>query len=234
MQDDDVMHQWALRRKRVQEETQALERAEREAAAAEDEAEIADALAEESLTEEELLAKWDLPNPDTVVSGDDLSGFFKEGVPEFLKRRALRALWVSNPILANLDGLNDYDTDFTIVEPILSSSYTAGVGYAKQVIEKAFADMPDAETRSVRPPEMARVLNAQPNETPEPLSESEAETVHSEVASETQANDALQNASAAQALHTANEKERGLSSGEGVGDVPPSAVRYPARMRFDS
>lgn len=228
------MHQWALRRKRVQEETQALERAEREAAAAEDEAEIADALAEESLTEEELLAKWDLPNPDTVVSGDDLSGFFKEGVPEFLKRRALRALWVSNPILANLDGLNDYDTDFTIVEPILSSSYTAGVGYAKQVIEKAFADMPDAETRSVRPPEMARVLNAQPNETPEPLSESEAETVHSEVASETQANDALQNASAAQALHTANEKERGLSFGEGVGDVPPSAVRYPARMRFDS
>ena len=33
----------------------------------------------------------------------------REGVPEFLKKQALRKLWLSSPILANLDGLNDYD-----------------------------------------------------------------------------------------------------------------------------
>ncbi len=158
MQDEDLMNRWALRRKRVQEEAEALDRAERDAATAEGEAAIASELAEETLTEEELLAKWELPNPDEVVSGDDLTGFFKEGVPEFIRRRALRALWVSNPILANLDGLNDYDTDFTIIEPIISSSYTAGVGYAKKVIEQAFADMPDSETHSVRPPDAIRTL----------------------------------------------------------------------------
>ena len=40
MQDEDLMNRWALRRKRVQEEADALDRAERDAAAAEDEAAI--------------------------------------------------------------------------------------------------------------------------------------------------------------------------------------------------
>jgi hypothetical protein len=36
----------------------------------------------------------------------------REGVPEALRNRALRKLWLSDPVLANLDGLNDYDEDF--------------------------------------------------------------------------------------------------------------------------
>lgn len=235
MQDDDLVNQWALRRKRVEEETQALERAERDAAAAEDEAEITEALADEALTEEELLAKWELPNPDTVVSGDDLSGFFKEGVPEFLRRRALRALWVSNPILANLDGLNDYDTDFTLVEPIISSSYTAGVGYAKQVLEQAFSDMPDAQTRSVRPPEAVRVLAAQQPDDEQAEDRSTEAVDPNALPSEHDVveNDALQNASRAQALHTANTHLEASSEGSADEEMHP-VVRYPARMRFTS
>ena len=30
-------------------------------------------------------------------------------MPEHLKQAALRKLWLSNPVFANLDGLNDYD-----------------------------------------------------------------------------------------------------------------------------
>ena len=37
--------------------------------------------------------------------GDDFSGFMARNVPDHLRRRALRKLWVSNPVLANLDGL---------------------------------------------------------------------------------------------------------------------------------
>lgn len=231
MQDEDLMNRWALRRKRVQEEADALDRAARDAAAAEDEAAIASELAEETLTEEELLAKWELPNPDEVVSGDDLTGFFKEGVPEFIRRRALRALWVSNPILANLDGLNDYDTDFTIIEPIISSSYTAGVGYAKKVIEQAFADMPDSETHSVRPPDAIRTLaGTEPalleSEESEGVSEKNVENPPVE-------NDALRNASRDRAAHTQNMSEEGRLSGDPE-ETASLIHRYPARMRFDS
>jgi hypothetical protein len=37
----------------------------------------------------------------------------KQAVPEELRRLALRKLWRSDPVLANVDGLNDYDLDYT-------------------------------------------------------------------------------------------------------------------------
>ncbi len=43
----------------------------------------------------------------------DFSRFLKEDVPERLQRAALRRLWSSDETFANLDGLNDYDEDFT-------------------------------------------------------------------------------------------------------------------------
>jgi len=49
---------------------------------------------------------------DSMKAGDDFGLFMKRGVPEFLRRKALRKLWRSNPVFANLDGLNDYDEDF--------------------------------------------------------------------------------------------------------------------------
>lgn len=64
-------------------------------------------------SEEEALARLGLPDPDTLVPGDDFAAFMRAAVPAALRRRALRRLWTSNPVLANLDGLNDYDGDFT-------------------------------------------------------------------------------------------------------------------------
>lgn len=54
----------------------------------------------------------DLPDIDTLHKDSDFTGFLRDGVPEELKRLALRKLWRSDPVLANLDGLNDYDEDF--------------------------------------------------------------------------------------------------------------------------
>ncbi len=54
----------------------------------------------------------DLPDIDSLDKDSDYTVFMREGVPEGLKKLALRALWRSDPILANLDGLNDYDEDF--------------------------------------------------------------------------------------------------------------------------
>lgn len=67
----------------------------------------------ETLPEHEILEKYGLPAPESIVLGTDITGFMRNEIPEFLRRKALRALWKSNPVLAVLDGLNDYDEDFT-------------------------------------------------------------------------------------------------------------------------
>lgn len=51
-------------------------------------------------------------DPATLGYGDDFSVFLRRGVPEALRRDALRRFFHSDPLLANLDGLNDYDLDF--------------------------------------------------------------------------------------------------------------------------
>lgn len=235
MSDDDLIQQWATRRQRVQDEEAALQREIEARRAAEQEAAAVQALEAEELTEEELLAKWELPNPDTVVSGDDVSVFFREGVPEFLRRRALRSLWPSNPILANLDGLNDYDGDFTISAPILASSYEAGLGYAKTYVQKAFDAMPDATTRSVRQPEPVRALAGPKSDDGQSEGSAEEASAVTEASDsdgvESQyPNDALQNASRTQEEHTV-EVTSDRSGAQGDEEV--SIVRYPARMQFD-
>ena len=72
-----------------------------------------------------------LPEPESLTYESDFTAFFKEGVPEVLKRRAMKVLWRSNPILANLDGLIDYGGDFTdkaMVVPNLKTLYRVGKG----------------------------------------------------------------------------------------------------------
>ena len=58
---------------------------------------------------DEPVAAEDLPDLETLTYESDFSAFMREGVPELIKKQALRKLWLSNPLLANLDGLNEYD-----------------------------------------------------------------------------------------------------------------------------
>lgn len=53
-----------------------------------------------------------LPDIDSLDKESDFTVFMQDGVPEELRVRALRKLWTTDPVLANLDGLNDYDEDF--------------------------------------------------------------------------------------------------------------------------
>lgn len=88
---------------------------------------------------------------DSLNYKSDYTRFMKQGVPEAVRRRALRMLWQSNPILANIDGLNDYDEDFTdaaLAVKILSSSYKPGIGYLTE--EERIASYSE-EARKVGP-----------------------------------------------------------------------------------
>ena len=90
----------------------------------------------EALPEAEALQKLGLPDPDPLALGDDFKQFLDKSVPQKIKRRAMRRLWTSNPVLANLDGLNDYEEDFTnaATDAVnLVTSYVVGEGFVPRV-----------------------------------------------------------------------------------------------------
>ena len=75
----------------------------------------------------------ELPSIDELTAESDYTIFLKKGVPAALTKAALRKLWTSDPVLANLDGLNDYDEVYNAVQPALTlaqTSYRPGRGYA--------------------------------------------------------------------------------------------------------
>jgi len=90
------------------------------------------------------VAVEDLPDIEGLGRESDYTPFLRKGVPEHLARRALRKLWLSDPVFANLDGLNDYDEDFA--KPFVESAgkaiktyWTAAQDEARDAARKARA-----------------------------------------------------------------------------------------------
>ena len=90
----------------------------------------------------------DLPDPDTLTAESDFSVFMQKGVPPDLQQRALRKLWLTDPALANLDGLLDYGGDFSQVgkaKMAVKTAWQVGKGYlaaldAEETAKTAAAD----------------------------------------------------------------------------------------------
>ncbi len=88
----------------------------------------------------EVLEALGLPDPETLEEGDDFKAFLTSAVPERLKRVALRRLWASNPVLANVDGLVEYGEDYTDAATVienLTTAYQVGKGMTAHVEEMA-------------------------------------------------------------------------------------------------
>ncbi|MGR3518130.1 MULTISPECIES: DUF3306 domain-containing protein [Sulfitobacter] len=143
---------WDRRRAAVKAEEAAAQQAAAEQAEAQHQA----ALAEKS--DAELLAEFDLPDPDTLKAGDDFSAFMARAIPEHLRRRALRKLWVSDPALACLDDLVDYADDYTQASAMtnFTTSYEVGKGlrrHIEDVARKAAAALDTATDAAETPAE---------------------------------------------------------------------------------
>ncbi len=152
--------------------------AEAEAAAAREEVVAAETREAESAekTDEELLADLGLPDPDKMQKGDDFAAFMRSAVPERLRRRALRQLWRSNPVLANLDGLVDHGEDYSdkaTVVPGMQTAYQVGRGMLSHILAKdevravAVTPEPEPEPEPDLPEEIAEA--AQPDEEPQEM-----------------------------------------------------------------
>ncbi len=213
---------WSRRKARV--EAEEAEEARRIEAA---EVEATQAQLEEK-TDTEILEEFGLPDPDDLEPGQDIAGFMNKAVPERLRRRALRQLWRLNPMLANLDGLNDYDGDFTNAAtdaPGVKTAYQVGKGLLRHV-------------QALEEQERARIA-AQTGEhidTPENLSEIALAGHNGEPSPEkTQIPESMQQgANAAPASTTivvGNETVDEYAIGTPLDTMEPEHAR-PRRMRF--
>lgn len=66
---------------------------------------------------EPVLSDADMPPIESLGAGSDFSGFMSPGVSEELRKLALRKMF-SLPSYHIRDGLDDYDDDYTIYEPL--------------------------------------------------------------------------------------------------------------------
>ncbi len=144
---------WDRRRAAVRAEADAENRAVQAQAYDQEQAVLAEK------TDAELLADFDLPDPDGMKAGDDFAAFMVRAVPEHLRRRALRKLWTSDPVLACLDDLVDYADDYTQASAVTSfaTSYEVGKGlrrHVEDVARKAAAALAQDDAAPETPVEM--------------------------------------------------------------------------------
>lgn len=102
-----------------------------------------------------------LPDLATLTAASDYTVFLGADVPEAIRTQALRILWRSDPVLANRNGLNDYDDDYTAIGTIAAAVRTAfdavrGYGAAGadagQAAETAMAAQADAPSPHIAEP----------------------------------------------------------------------------------
>ncbi len=115
----------------------------------------------------DLALPTELPDVEELGPEADYRPFLKRAVAPALRRLALRRLWQSNPVLANLDGLNDYDEDF-------ASLHRAGA--------EAIADAVRAGRRYARDPLAARDASEAPAADPPADVDADSATAEAEAA----------------------------------------------------
>jgi hypothetical protein len=113
--------------------------------------EIADESEYDELNDEELLEKFNLPNPENIKKEKGLDLFFKDGIPDRLRQIALRKVWKLNPIIRFADAeINDYHEDFTDAATVIEgmqTAYQVGRGYLSEIIEEKNEDGIDGEVK---------------------------------------------------------------------------------------
>ncbi|MEQ9556147.1 MAG: DUF3306 domain-containing protein [Rhodospirillales bacterium] len=74
------------------------------------------------LTAEEAAYVETLPPLDELNPDSDFAGFMDKRVPEFLRRQALRKLWLSDPAFSLIDGMHEYGEDYSMMAQLAAGA----------------------------------------------------------------------------------------------------------------
>jgi hypothetical protein len=92
---------------------------------------------------EPLLSDADMPDIQTLDASSDVSAFFNRGVSKTLRNAALKHIFGLSAYNVR-DGLNDYDEDYTVFEP-LGDTVTCDMKFHKERKEKLEAERLEQE-----------------------------------------------------------------------------------------
>jgi hypothetical protein len=115
------------------------------------------------LTPEEAAVVAELPPIETLTKESDFTPFLADKVPDFIRRRALSVLWRSDPLFGHLDGLNDYDLNYRVIDTVIDIAkdtiYRVGKGHrtdeeeaadrAEEAAAQKAVEAKDADTAAV-------------------------------------------------------------------------------------
>jgi hypothetical protein len=105
-----------------------------------------------TLTDAELLEKYDLPDPEAVTEESGLEQFLNgKGLPGRVRQMALRRLWRLNPLFGIVDDMVEYGEDYTDAATVvegMKTAYTVGKGYKKDVVEPEEAEALDDDVEA--------------------------------------------------------------------------------------
>ena len=108
---------------------------------------------EAALSDNELLEKYELPDPNDITEEAGLDCFFDGKTPERLRQMALRRLWRINPFFGIVDDMVEYGEDYTDAATVIDgmqTAYQAGKGYLQKAVAPEEADeAADARTDDV-------------------------------------------------------------------------------------
>ncbi|HBC07485.1 MAG TPA: hypothetical protein DC046_07865 [Rhodospirillaceae bacterium] len=74
------------------------------------------------LTAEEAAYVETLPPLDELNPNSDFTGFMDKRVPDFLRRQALRKLWLSDPAFSLIDGMHEYGEDYSMMAQLAAGA----------------------------------------------------------------------------------------------------------------
>ena len=136
------LSRWAQRKAAKQTEVDVLE----EVAQTEQVDATGETEEEAALSDEELCARYELPDPEHCTDSEQLDEFFDGQIPDRLRQLAMRRLWRLNPLFRFADEMVEYGEDFTdaaTVIPNMQTAYKVGKGYLDKIL--AEQEQADAE-----------------------------------------------------------------------------------------
>lgn len=226
---DDFLGRWS-RRKQEARRSEPEELAAPVPGARPDQGRPDDVRPDDMRPDEEVLEELGLPDPDTLGPGADFRAFMAEAVPDRIRRRALRRLWGSNPVLANLDRLVDYGEDYTDAATVvanLQTAYRAGRGYLDRLGETA-------ETPAEEAPASAGEAAEQPEPSASPADAGGDESEAAETGPESDVSTAASATSGTAPSDTGSAPGAAVAYAAEAEVEPAAGVERPhRRMRFD-
>jgi hypothetical protein len=81
---------------------------------------------------DKLAGEHDLAPLGSLNIDSDFRPYMQNGIPDMLKQAAMRRLWRIDPAFGFLDGMNEYDENFRVIDKLITAmdtSYKVGRGY---------------------------------------------------------------------------------------------------------